>query len=59
MSEIVTVPSLIMMTLIVFEKSPAKDRHTDGWMDRQTERQTDRQTFRHLAFLNTVRTSLE
>ena len=44
MSEAVTVPSLMMMTLIVFEESFARDTQTDRHIHRQTDRQTDRQT---------------
>ena len=43
MSEAVTLPSLMMMTLIVSEELLARDRHTD----RQTDRQTDRHTHTH------------
>ena len=42
MSDTVTVPSLMMTTLIVFEESLARDRHTDT--DRYTDKDTHIQT---------------
>ena len=47
MSEAVTVPSLMLMTLIVSEESLARDRHIQTHTDRQTDRQTDTETDIH------------
>ena len=51
MSEAVTMPSLMMMTSIVSEKSLAMERQTDRHIDRQTGRQTGRQTHVGLVYL--------
>ena len=43
-SEAVTVPSMIMMTLILSEESLAREIHTDTDTHTHTNRQTDRST---------------
>ena len=57
MSDIVTVPSLMMMTLIVSEKSLARDTHTDTHT--QTDTHTHTQTDFGLGYLNIVQSRQE
>ena len=47
MSEVVTMPSLMMMTLILSEESFLKDGQTDRQTDRQTSSQAGRQARIH------------